>query len=169
MDGGLNPAAAGTMSVAGFAMVVGGRSVDVARQSSANGFGRCRCSRGAADGADAAAGADGADEAPAPSPTTAPRAGSGRFAPSRSSRVAREIEVASEEDAARLANEDDGGALPVRLDADDTCVRTHQVVGPQDEVGAADDRRGVVLVNRDLDAQRLAIPMRLDRAVRVRC
>src|SRR5437899_12391508 len=85
------------MSVAGFAMVVGGRSVDVARQSSANGFGRCRCSRGAAVGADAAgadaagadaAGADGPDDALAPSPATAPRAGNGRFACSSSSRVA---------------------------------------------------------------------------------
>ena len=68
-------------------MVVGGRSVDVARQSSANGFGRGRCSRGAAGGAEAAAGAEAAGE-PAPSPATAVRAGSGRFAFSSVSRVA---------------------------------------------------------------------------------
>ena len=65
------------MSVAGFAIVVGGRSVDVARQSSANGFGRCRCSRGDVGGA---GGADGGGVGPAPSPTTALPAGNGRFA-----------------------------------------------------------------------------------------
>src|SRR5207247_3674256 len=59
---------------------------------------------------------------------------------------ARESEVTSEEDAAGLADEDDGRALPLPLHAEDTRVRTHALVGLQNEVGAALDRRGVVLV-----------------------
>src|SRR5437867_2900735 len=82
--------------------------------------------------------------------------------------LAREIEVAAEEDAAGLADEDDGGALPVPLHAEDTRVRTHEVVRLQNEIGAARDRRGIVLVHRDLHAERLAIPVLLVRAGRIR-
>src|SRR2546426_4818218 len=83
-------------------------------------------------------------------------------------RIVREIEVATDEDAAGLAEHYDGRARTFSADAKRARVRTQQLVVRQDDVRPIGNACRILLVDRDLHAEGLAVSRGVGGARRVR-
>ena len=82
--------------------------------------------------------------------------------------VAREVEVATYQDASGLAQEQDRRAIPVGMHSDRTGVRTDELVVAENEVGSTWDAIRIVRVRRHLETERLAVLAGVGCARRVR-